>query len=87
MKKTDNPDLNDIGYSAGIPQEADFVFIMNRETNPDPDNMNFYTNHTEIILRKNRLTGLTIRGWFDFVDNKFIYDQFYKPAKKSRSKF
>lgn len=87
MKKTEKPGMNDISYSAGIAQEADYVFLMNRETNPDEENMNFYTNFTEITVGKNRLEGINIRGWFEYINNKFIFNPNYKPYKPKKSKF
>lgn len=71
MRKTDNPSLNDIRDSSGIAQEADTVFILERQKSQDKSDM-FYTNNTRITIEKNRKTGLSVSGWF-VMDNDIFF--------------
>ena len=63
-RKTDKEvDINDIAYSSGIVQEADFVFLIEREKRLRGEKEFFsgsdiYTTRTLIKLAKNRRTGL-----------------------------
>lgn len=81
MRKTENPSLNDIRDSSGIAQEADLVFILNRIPEPGDETGEAYTDYTRITLAKNRKTGKTVRGYFKLVNELFIYQPDYKPAK------
>jgi len=65
-RKTDKDlDTDDIAYSYGISQEADFVFMVERQktggkkffNRKQDDITDFYTNETTIKLVKNRRTG------------------------------
>ena len=66
-KTKDNLDVEDIAHSVGIPQEADFVFMVERlkvkttkkwqvDSEPEGD---VYTPFSRISLQKNRRTGLS----------------------------
>ncbi len=81
MRKTDEPEINDIAFSAGIAQEADLVFTIAREKDFRDDSDQEYTSHTRIALSKNRKTGMTVKGWFLFENNKFVHDVTYVGLK------
>lgn len=69
------PTMNDIGYSAGIFQNADYVFMVYRERakkNFGEETGNIYTNHTKIKIEKNRETGKTIFIKAQYSSGKFI---------------
>ncbi len=75
MRKTDDPDINDIRDSSGVAQEADLVFIMERQKNSGDDaELFFYSNYTKITLAKNRKTGKTVIGKFLMKNDYFEYD-------------
>lgn len=78
LRKTDDPSMNDIKGSSGIAQEADEVFMIIREKNRDTSSANYYTNHSKIILEKNRKTGRSVQWWFTLINGKFVNDDFYK---------
>lgn len=83
MRKTNDPSLDDIRDSSGIAQEADFVFTLEREFNPDKESLNYFTNYTKIALEKNRKTGQSVKGWFEMIDGKFEFNPHYKSARLS----
>jgi len=55
------PTMQDIGYSAGIFQLADYIFIIWRlqQKNPDSDSGEVFGPYSKIKIVKNRLTGRT----------------------------
>jgi archaellum biogenesis ATPase FlaH len=70
MRKTENPTVNDIRDSAGIAQEADLVFTLNREIiDSDAD---YYGDRTQLTIVKNRKTGKTARKWFVLENRTFV---------------
>ena len=87
MRKTSDPNVNDIAYSAGVSQEADVVFVMDREVSNDPANEEYFTGHTLITLMKVRKPrGKNLKGWFDMVDDRLVHDTSYKPQMISKPK-
>lgn len=78
LRKTEDPSMNDIKGSSGIAQEADEVFMIIREKNRDQTSDNYYTNHSKIILEKNRKTGRSVQWWFTLINGRFVKDDFYK---------
>jgi len=69
------PDLQDIGYSAGIYQNANTVFMVYRERNKRKMGElsgDTYTNNTIIKIVKNRETGQSKFVKCQYVNNKFI---------------
>lgn len=84
LRKTNEPDINDLKDSSSISQESDLVFILNREKNPNANEGNVYLDHTKIMLVKNRKTGITAQGWFKVVDGKLQRDPFFAPPEKTR---
>jgi len=74
MKKTDNIDMEAIGNSAGIGQESDLVFLMERERNRGKEAKSYFTDFTKITLAKNRKTGKTVSAWFTMIKERFAYD-------------
>ena len=78
MKKTDSrikrPDIDDIKDSAGIGQESDLVFLIEREKERDKEAKTYYTDVTKITLAKNRKTGITVVANFSMINGRFAYD-------------
>jgi len=68
MRKTDNPSINDIRDSAGIAQEADLVFLLNRKITDDQD---YFARDTQCILAKNRKTGKGLKTNLTMFGDKF----------------
>jgi archaellum biogenesis ATPase FlaH len=91
MRKTDNPEINDIAHSAGIAQEADLVFTMTREKDRREESDQEYTPYTRITMSKNRKTGMSVKGWFSLENNKFVHDTLYHgleiPKTERRKKY
>jgi replicative DNA helicase len=78
------PDMEDIGYSAGIYQLADYVFMIHRQTLVKArslGDMNFddtiiHTNKAIVKIVKNRTTGITKILILEHIKSKFIkYDK------------
>jgi len=67
-------DSDDIKDSSGIGQEADLVFLIEREKNKDPEIKSYFTDTTVITLAKNRKTGTTVVGNFNMINGRFAYD-------------
>ena len=86
MKKKENrnsdPDIEDIRDSSGVGQEADLVFLIEREKNKNKDADSVYTDLTKIFLVKNRRTGITKIGRFNMINGKFVY---VDPEKELKS--
>ena len=62
MRKTDKPNINDLSGSAGIGQEADLVFVLERLKSRDKKDLlesYVYNGKTRITLDKNRRTGIS----------------------------
>lgn len=77
--------LNDIGHSAGIIQEADLVFILERIRNKIKAD-DVFSNVTLVKLEKNRRTGKTPKVKMVLVNNLFtIYDDTSEPRPKFSS--
>jgi replicative DNA helicase len=70
------PDMQDIGYSAGIFQLADYVFmIWRKKNNYGRMQMNegeIYSDESKIKIVKNRLNGRTPFTTIKYANNKFI---------------
>lgn len=81
IKKIDqnkDPELYDIGYSAGIFQLADLVFMISREREKQVRGMGrienegiTYTNNTIVKICKNRQTGILNYLRLIYANNKF----------------
>ena len=78
MKKPDyrnkRADIDDIKDSSGVGQEADLVFLIEREKDKTVEAKSYFTDMTKIILAKNRKTGVTVIGKFSMIKNRFAYD-------------
>lgn len=78
MKKVDSgqrqADTNDIKDSSGIGQEADLVFLIEREKDRSDGARSYFTDKTKITLAKNRKTGITVVGNFFMLNGRFAYD-------------
>ena len=70
-------DMDDIAHSAGIAQESDLVFLLNREENTDGSTVDIFTNYTLISLAKNRRGAKNPRGFFTLLNERFVYDDGY----------
>ena len=86
MRKTDDPKINDIRDSSGIAQEADAVFTIKREVNPDQQANSEYTNYSQITLAKNRATGRSVKGWFELQNDLFCHNAYYEPLQQNTVK-
>lgn len=75
MKKTEQIDMNAIKDAAGIGQESDLVFLIERERNRDKEAKTYFTDLTKITLAKNRKTGKTVSAWFTMINERFAYDK------------
>lgn len=73
VRKTQDLSINDISNSAGLAQEADVVFLIERERAPK-DSMQYYTDDTTITLAKNRRTGQTVKAWFTMINQRFAFN-------------
>lgn len=76
-------DLDDIKDSSGIAQEADLVFLIERERNTDKNASEYYTDITKITLAKNRKTGKTVIAKFTMLNNRFAYSDINVFEKES----
>jgi hypothetical protein len=74
VRKTEELSLNDIANSAGIAQEADAVFLIERERNKSKEAAEYYTPYTRISLAKNRRTGQSVVAWFTLFEGRFMWD-------------
>jgi archaellum biogenesis ATPase FlaH len=73
VRKTQELSLNDIANSAGLAQEADVVFLIQRER-AGKDDSTYYTDDTTITLAKNRRTGQTVKAWFTMLGGRFCFN-------------
>lgn len=80
-------DMDDIKDSSGIGQEADLVFLIERERDRDANAQSYFTNVTKITLAKNRKTGTTVIGNFTMINNRFAYDSSRDKANKEFDNF
>lgn len=91
VRKTQELSLNDISNSAGLAQEADVVFLIERER-AGKDELKYYTDDTVITLAKNRRTGQTVKAWFTMINQRFAFnnvrnsqeEMMAQPSEKSR---
>ena len=83
-EKGKRSDVDDIKDSSGIGQEADLVFLIEREKNKDPNATSYFTDNTYITLAKNRKTGITVVGRFNMLKGRFAYND---PEAKAESDF
>jgi hypothetical protein len=65
-------DLDDVKDSAGIVQEADAVFFVDRLSE---QGTGLYQDKSSIRLQKNRETGISVQCIFDFVDTMLVYNE------------
>ena len=73
VRKTQELSLNDIANSAGLGQESDLVFLIQRERAPK-DALTYYTDDTVIWIAKNRRTGQTPKAWFTLLGGRFAFN-------------
>ena len=85
MKKKEHrsggADIEDLKDSSGIGQEADLVFLIEREKNNNKDADSCFTELTKIYLAKNRRTGITKIGRFTMMNGRFVQDTSDKEFK------
>ncbi len=85
MRKTEDPNINDLRDSSSIGQESDLVFVMDRiKAEGNEALTEYYTMFTKISLMKNRKTGKSVVGKFKMLDERFWYDESetMKPEQK-----
>lgn len=87
MKNKTHVDQEDIKDSSGVAQEADCVFLLEREKNKNNDVKDYYTENTRITLSKNRKYGHTPSGWFTMINRRFAYSEKNEMEKKAREGF
>lgn len=73
VRKTQELSLNDIANSAGLGQESDIVFLIQRERAPK-DASTYYTEDSVIWIAKNRRTGQTPKAWFTLLGGRFAFN-------------
>ena len=84
LRKTAEPSMNDLAHSAAISQESDMVILMDREKAP-ANSSEYYTEHTKVMVVKNRSTGQTSQWWFQMVSWRFMEDPFYVPNQDAEA--
>lgn len=73
-QKGGGSDIDSIKDSSGISQEADLVFLIEREKAKDENLKSYFTDVTKITLAKNRKTGVTVIGKFNMINGRFAYN-------------
>ena len=81
-RKSDSVDLEDLKDSSGPGQEADLVFLLERERNLDKNADSYFTELTRIFLAKNRRTGITKIGKFTMFNGRFVPDESERKFKE-----
>lgn len=90
MRKTNSGsvDQESIKDSSGIAQEADAVFLVERERNKNTDQDNqYYTEYSKITLSKNRKNGVTPSGWFTMINQRFAFSDRNEQIKRVEEVF
>ncbi len=85
LKKTrldTNPDLEDVGFSAGISQEADTVLLMWRETKREGGEI-VITNNVNLSVQANRRTGKTGNVKLVFDNGRFLEEDWRFTVEES----
>ncbi|MEK7553066.1 MAG: bifunctional DNA primase/polymerase [Patescibacteria group bacterium] len=80
-RRSDGADIEDLKDSSGIGQEADLVFLIEREKNNNKEADSCFTELTKIYLAKNRRTGITKIGRFTMMNGRFVQDTSDKEFK------
>lgn len=83
LRKTEHLDIEAIKDASGISQEADLVFLIDRERNIDKSAKSYYTEYSQIVLAKNRKTGQTLSAWFTMLKERFAYSDRNEAEKKA----
>ena len=76
-KKNDELELDAIAHTAGVAQLADLVFILQRERHKDQSAVDMFTGFTSITMAKNRWGHKNPRGYFEMIQEQFIYTEKY----------
>lgn len=89
MRKTNNGEVDQesIKDSAGIAQEADCVFLIERERNKEQGVKEYYTEYSKITLSKNRKNGISPWGWFTMFNQRFVYADRNEAEERARDSF
>lgn len=76
VRKNTPVDMNEIAHTGGISQEADLVFLMQREERSDQTS-ELFTGYSSITLGKNRRGKRNPRGYFTLIDDIFVHEEGY----------
>lgn len=77
FKKNTELDINDIAHSAGVAQESDLVFLIQREKDTRLGAPDVHSGYSLISLAKNRRGSKNPKGFFTMVHDIFVYDESY----------
>ena len=77
FKKNTDLDINDIAHSAGVAQESDLVFLIQREKDTRVGAPDVYSGYSTISLAKNRRGSKNPKGFFTMINDQFVYDEMY----------
>jgi len=84
VRKTNGAlDIESIKDTAGVAQESDLVFLIERERDTGKDSKGYFTEYTKITLAKNRKTGQTLSAWFTMINERFAYSDRNEDEKKA----
>ena len=86
-QKGGGSDIDSIKDSSGISQEADLVFLIEREKSKDENLKSYFTDMTKITLAKNRKTGVTVIGKFNMINGRFAYNNDSEKAEMEFENF
>ena len=76
-KRNTELDINDIAHSAGVAQESDLVFLINREQDIRPGAADVFSGFSLISLAKNRRGSKCPKGYFSLINGCFAHDAMY----------
>lgn len=76
-KKNEELTMDSIAHTAGVAQLSDLVFTIQREKHQDPAASDIYTGFTSISMVKNRWGHKNPRGYFEMINEQFIYNKEY----------
>lgn len=84
-KRNSEIDINDISHTAGVSQESDLVFLVQREYDLRADAREVYTQYSSIRLAKNRHGSKCPKGFFKLQKESFVYEKDYTGVDRKSS--